>query len=227
MAFPIEGSQYDNRIYRNGVYRYTSELAVGELTVTGNHTLGVEKTVNVDVGTATITVPELELGEMKVIRKISATVGTITINLPATHTFPNSSSSITLTSQYEEVTIERVSATGWVEKDRVEVFQITSFLNGWAPLSSEWNVFVYKQGKVVFIRGLIVGGSQGSNAFVLPERFRPSRMQIAGVGGAQSSPDTYKNGIILIETNGILHPYYNDPSDINAYISLFCSFRVD
>ncbi len=114
MAFPVEGSQYANRIYRDGVYRYTSELAVGELTVTGNHTLGVEKTVNVDVGAATITVPALELGEMKVIRKISATAGTITITLPSGHTFPDGSSSITLTNQYDEVTIERVSATGWV-----------------------------------------------------------------------------------------------------------------
>ena len=75
MAFPVEGSQYDNRIYRNGVYRYTSELSVGELTVTGDATLGVEKTLNINAGSATITVPELELGEMKVNRTYSATAG--------------------------------------------------------------------------------------------------------------------------------------------------------
>ena len=85
------------------------------ITITGNHTIGAYGTILVNTGTATITVTSLDLGIRKLIRKISATAGTITITLPTGHTFSGGGQSITLTNQYEEVTIERVSSNVWIQ----------------------------------------------------------------------------------------------------------------
>jgi len=91
-------------------------------TVTGNHTVGSEYVVNVNAGAATITMPSgLPVGTMKKIRKISNSPGTISIERSGSEVFTRASlTSVTLTSDGDFWTFEKVSSTRWELVDGVE-----------------------------------------------------------------------------------------------------------
>lgn len=84
-------------------------------TVTGSHTVGSEYVVNVNAGTATITIPELlPIGTRKLIRKISSTAGTITISRSGSDVFTKDSlTSVTIAKEGDFYILEKISATQW------------------------------------------------------------------------------------------------------------------
>lgn len=91
-----------------------------ELTVTGNYTIGGESTINVNTGAATITLPNLNNGEKKLIRKISLTSGSIAVVLPGGHVFTDGSTSLLLTEYLDAVKIEKITGATWTKGDLIQ-----------------------------------------------------------------------------------------------------------
>jgi hypothetical protein len=84
-------------------------------TVTGNTTISQSEIVNVNAASATITISSgLAIGTQILIRKINAGAGTITIAGSGSEVFTRASfTSVTLTSDGDFWTLEKVSSTRW------------------------------------------------------------------------------------------------------------------
>lgn len=92
-------------------------------SITGDYTFtGMEETINVDAATATVTLDDgLSIGTKVTIRKINSGAGTITIARSGTEVFTRASlTSVTLTSDGDFWTLEKVSSTRWELIDGVE-----------------------------------------------------------------------------------------------------------
>jgi hypothetical protein len=93
-------------------------IALGLLenqTVTGNHTIGSELIVNVNAATATITLPaDLPIGTRKLVRKIHATQGAVTIARSGTEAFTRAAlTSVDLNANGDFWLLEKVADTRW------------------------------------------------------------------------------------------------------------------
>lgn len=97
-------------------------VVFSSITVTGSATVGGEYTTNANTGTATITIPSgLAVGTRKLIRKISSSAGTVTINRSGSEVFTRADlTSVTLTSDGDFWLFEKVSSTRW---DLVDGFE--------------------------------------------------------------------------------------------------------
>jgi len=93
------------------------------IEVTGNYTLtSTDSVVNVNTGTATITIPAgLPIGHTVTIRKISATAGTVTIARSGSEVITRTSqTSVRLTSNGDFWTLQKVTDLRWELFDGIE-----------------------------------------------------------------------------------------------------------
>ena len=186
-----------------------------------------KKTYNIIAGLLNIDLSDVSLGEPKTFRKISSDTNVITITLPTGHTFSGGGQSITLTNQYEEVTIERVSSTVWVEKDRVEVFVITDYLNGWEAFDLARQPTIYRYGNFVHITGLIKNGTTRLPSFNIPVKFRPKTTQhLSVVSSDTATPSNLISGQLVITSAGIA-TVFNPINGTNvAYMGVDCVYTL-
>jgi hypothetical protein len=93
------------------------------VTIDQDYTItSTDSVINVNTGTATITIPEsLPMGHTVTIRKISSTAGTVTIASSGSDTITRASlTSVTLTSDGDFWSLQKASATRWDIVDGIE-----------------------------------------------------------------------------------------------------------
>lgn len=67
----------------------------------------------------------------------------------------------------------------WSIEEEGEWQEVTNFLNGWTNYGESFPTAGYKKnGKLVYLKGLIKSGTIGSNAFRLDTEYRPSTTRI-------------------------------------------------
>lgn len=89
----------------------------------------------------------------------------------------------------------------WVIYEETEWQEVSNFLNGWVNYGGSFPKASYKKnGKQVYLKGLIKSGTVGENAFLLPEGYRPNEplffSEISNSGLAEISVE--KTGYVNI-----------------------------
>lgn len=90
----------------------------------------------------------------------------------------------------------------WVIYEETEWQEVSNFLNGWVNYGESFSTAGYKKnGKLVYLKGLIKSGTIGANAFRLATEYRPSTTRIfSGIAnsGTLAEIRVEKSGYVTI-----------------------------
>ena len=90
----------------------------------------------------------------------------------------------------------------WVIYEETEWQEVSNFLNGWVNYGESFSTAGYKKnGKLVYLKGLIKSGTIGANAFRLATEYRPTATRIfSGIAnsGTLAEIRVEKSGYVTI-----------------------------